>query len=158
MSDDMAQPPSAESPPAEPARRHRRHTLTRDVAAVGGILGVGAMWWFLATAADPDSLERLPINRNPSFETVVLLTLALPVIFGATMSTSRGFVMSAVLVATVTGSLYVNTDTSGPDYSGLNNVAVFILAFVTSFVVALAWLSGVVIASIWRWARRRWST
>jgi hypothetical protein len=151
----MTQPPLTEGPQPEPARRHRRHTMTRDVAAIGGILAVGAMWWFLAAAADADSL---PITYNPSFETVVLLSLALPAVFGATMSTVRGFVMSAVLVATVTGSIYLNADTSGPDYSGLNDVAIFILAFVTSFVVALAWLGGLVMGSAWRWARRRWST
>jgi hypothetical protein len=91
------------------------------------------------------------------YEILYLLTFGLPVAFGASMRKVRGFVMSVVVVAAaVVGSLAGQGDV-GPQFDDGGFFIVVIAAALTIFVLAF-WLLGVVIGSVWRWARRRWST
>jgi hypothetical protein len=97
------------------------------------------------------------------FEAAILLVVALAVIFGATLSTGRGIIACAALAAVlISGSFlqrlaFESRGTSTREAVMTAGSMVFALAVGTLIVLSLAWLSGVVIGSVWRWARRRWS-
>jgi hypothetical protein len=89
----MTQSAATEGSQVEPAGE-RRPSLTRYEVVVGGILAASGIAASVTFGTGSDRL----------LSVVVLLTLTLPVIFGATMSTERGFVASAVLAAVVIGT------------------------------------------------------
>jgi hypothetical protein len=138
MTDHSPRPAPAEGPPPERARQHR--SRTRDAIVVGAVFAVSAVVWWAAFGIA---------------STLISLTLALAVMFGAWLSTMRGFVASAVLVAVVIGFAVLTEDPDACCYAETFRPLVYIGTFI---LISLAWLSGVVIGWVWRWARRRWST
>ncbi len=138
MSDPMTQPSPTDGPDSEPVSRPRSR-LTHRVGVVGGIFAASsfACWVAVGTAS-----------------AVILVTLAIAVIFGASLSTLTGFAASAILAVTlVAGSLLLSDrDASGEVSSLLPIVVIGVLVL-----YLLAWLGGVMIGWTWRWTRRRWS-
>ena len=128
-------PPMSDGPHPEPAEQHRFRT--RDAVVVGAILAAGASWWFLPGTVDMSD-SYLPAM-------LILLTVALAAVLGASMSAVRGFVASAALAAVVAIVVVLTFDVSRPDYSGYAVLVIWLLAFVMLIVVPLAWLIGVVI-------------
>ena len=123
-----------------------RSSLVFTFLPMALVLAVGASGYVLA-ATGPDASSGVPL----------LLTLGLAVAFGAAMSKVRGLLMSVVLAAAVlVGGLTGQGDVSRQFDDG-GSLLVVIAAALTIFVLAF-WLLGVVIGSVWRWARRRWST
>jgi hypothetical protein len=138
-SDPMTQPSSTGGPDPEPVSQPRRG-LTHRMVVAGSIIAAStlACWVAFGTAT-----------------TFILVTLAITVTFGASLSTLTGFVASAVLAVTLVGGSLVLSD------RGTTGAPSFLLPIVVIGVLILyllAWVGGSVIGSTWRWTRRRGST
>jgi hypothetical protein len=142
MTDRSTQPAPLQGPPPEPARQ-RHNRPPRDAVVVGGILAASGI---AASVAFGTGSARL-------LSMVVFLTLALPVIFGASMRTGRGFVASAVLAAVVIGAWVVFWD---PANEVVYSVSLAVVLIGGTILYTMAWLLGLVVGFVWRWMRRRW--
>jgi hypothetical protein len=116
--------------------------LARDAVVVASIVVVGASWWLLPETVD--------LSDSYPLGALVLMTVALAAIFGASMSAVRGFVASAALAAVVAIVLLLTFDVPRPDYSGYAVLVIWLLALGMLIVVPLAWLSGLVSGWVWR--------
>ncbi len=146
-------PPMSDSPPPGPAGEHRFRTS--DAFVVGAIVAAGGLWFVGAGYG---------VEWWLPFEAAILLVVALAVIFGATLSIGRGIVATAALAAVlISGSFLARLAFESRGAMTREAVmttmgAIYWFAGMTLIVLSLAWLSGVVIGSVWRWARRRRST
>lgn len=134
-----------------------RRWSTSNALVVGAILIAGGLWFAYglvgpAAYADPET--------NPPrwfrWEALAYSTVALAVAIAVFLPFARGFVTDAVLVAVVVGSLGLGVALGGGPVGGLaaQTLAEFFVAVL--LVGVTAWLGGVLVGALWRWAGRRW--